>query len=116
MRKLLKFLVGPGDGDGTESLPLLSPKEALILRLLISQGEMYGLQLVSASDGELKRGTVYVTLSRMEDKGYIESRKDPNAPGDGPAKRMYHATGLGERVLRAWEGLAHALTPRTTTR
>jgi DNA-binding PadR family transcriptional regulator len=106
-KRLLQFLSRKKEGDNTapEPLPLMSPIEALIVRLLIGGGEMYGLQLVDASEGELKRGTVYVTLNRMEDKGFIESRKEPT-PGEGPARRMYKVTGHGERVLRAWEGLA----------
>jgi hypothetical protein len=46
--------------------PRLSAKESLILDLLAHRGELYGLQLVAASRGRLKRGTVYVTLGRME--------------------------------------------------
>jgi len=47
----------------------VSPKERLVLELLRHQ-ELYGLQFVAASRGRLKRGTVYVTLGRMEEKGY----------------------------------------------
>ena len=32
---------------------------------------MYGLELVTESEGALKRGTVYVTLGRLEEKGYV---------------------------------------------
>ena len=84
-------------------IPRLSPKEALILRLLIGKGEMYGLELVSDSGGNLKRGTVYVTLGRMADKGYVESRTVPQADGSGIPKRLFQATGYGARVLNAWE-------------
>jgi DNA-binding PadR family transcriptional regulator len=84
-------------------IPRLSPKEALILRLLIGKGEMYGLELVNDSGGSLKRGTVYVTLGRMADKGYVESRTVPQADGSGMPKRLFQATGYGIRVLNAWE-------------
>ena len=56
------------------AVPTLPPKEALILELLVQESELYGLQLVAASKGRLKRGTVYVTLGRMEEKGFITSR------------------------------------------
>ena len=82
----------------------LSEKEFVILNLLVGEPkqEKYGLELVSMSEGRLKRGTVYVTLSRMEDKGYIESRTEENdRPMPGLPRRLYRATGLGERVLRA---------------
>jgi len=88
-------------------VPTLSPKESLILELLVERGEMYGLQLVSSSRRRLKRGTVYVTLGRMEDKGYISSRTG-DAPPDagGLPRRMYSATPLGERVLETWTRVA----------
>ncbi|HEX8367618.1 MAG TPA: hypothetical protein VF604_03545, partial [Pyrinomonadaceae bacterium] len=56
--------------------PKLSRKEFLILEMLIGKGEMFGLEMVEASEGNLKRGTIYVTLQRMGDKGYIESREE----------------------------------------
>lgn len=84
------------------AIPRLSAKEAEVLRLLIANGEMYGLEMVQRSD-ILKRGTVYVTLSRMGDKGYVESRLEDVEPGDGPPRRLYTATGLGVRAYRAME-------------
>jgi PadR family transcriptional regulator PadR len=84
--------------------PRLSPKETLILELLVEHEEMYGLQLVAASRRRLKRGTVYVTLGRMDDKGFITSRLEP-PPDDvgGLPRPVYRATGLGRRVLAAWD-------------
>ena len=64
---------------------------------------MYGLQLVAASRRRLKRGTVYVTLGRMEDKGYITSRlEEPPADAGGLPRRLYQPTALGRRVLSMW--------------
>jgi DNA-binding PadR family transcriptional regulator len=92
--------------------PRLSPKELLILELLSQDPAMYGLQLVAASRRRLKRGTVYVTLGRMEDKGYITSRLEA-APPDvgGMPRRLYEPTALGRRVLAAWTAAAHHLVP-----
>lgn len=84
-------------------IPRLSPKEAIILQLLIAHGEMYGLELVNAAPDKIKRGTVYVTLGRMADKGYVESRTVPQDDGSGMPKRLFKATGFGARVLNAWE-------------
>ncbi|MCU0240654.1 MAG: PadR family transcriptional regulator [Pyrinomonadaceae bacterium] len=82
--------------------PKLSSKEMKALEMLIHNGEMFGLEMVEASEGELKRGTIYVTLSRMCDKGYIESREERRtAPEIGIPRRKYWATGLGERVYQA---------------
>jgi DNA-binding PadR family transcriptional regulator len=88
----------------------LPAKERLILDLLVSTGPLYGLRLVELSDGRLKRGTVYVTLARMEAKGYLESEQELPQPGAiGLPRRIYRSTGLGERVLRAWTAMAREL-------
>jgi PadR family transcriptional regulator, regulatory protein PadR len=93
-------------------LPTLPPKEALILELLLQHKEMYGLEMVTASRKRLKRGTVYVTLGRMEEKGFIQSRLEP-APSDagGLPRRVYEATSFGRRVLAAWNRMAQQLIP-----
>ena len=90
----------------------LSAKESLILELLVERDELYGLQLVAASKRKLKRGTVYVTLGRMEEKGYITSRLE-DAPPDmgGMPRRLYKTTPLGRRVLTAWTSAAAHLIP-----
>jgi PadR family transcriptional regulator PadR len=81
----------------------LPPKERLILELLTDAGPMFGLQLVERSAGALKRGTVYVTLGRMEAKGLVASEQEPPVPGAiGLPRRLYRPTPLGERMLRAW--------------
>ena len=88
----------------------LPKKERLILELLVSGGPMYGLQLVEQSAGALKRGTVYVTLGRMEAKGFVESEQEELPPGAiGLPRRVYRPTGLGERMLRAWTVFAREL-------
>ena len=93
-----------------EYIPRLPSKERLILQLLVANGPLYGLQLVERSGGALKRGTVYVTLGRLEAKGYVASEQEPQAPGAiGLPRRIYRPTGLGERVLRAWTVLAQEL-------
>jgi DNA-binding PadR family transcriptional regulator len=96
-------------------IPTLPPKEALILDLLVGEGEMYGLQLVAASKRRLKRGTVYVTLGRMEDKGFISSRFENGPPDEGGLpRRIYEPTAFGRRVLRAYAHVARRLTPELT--
>jgi PadR family transcriptional regulator len=91
-------------------IPRLPPKERLILDLLIAEGGLFGLQLVALSHGALKRGTVYVTLGRMEAKGFIRSEQEAMPPGAiGLPRRIYYPTPLGERVLRAWILLAREL-------
>lgn len=90
----------------------VSRKELLVLALLRRHDEQYGLQLVSASKGRLKRGTIYVTLGRMEDKGYITSRLEAAPPGAGGLpRRLYGATPLGHRMFAAWTSGATWLVP-----
>ena len=84
-----------------------------MLELLAAKGAMYGLQLVSGSRGRLKRGTIYVTLGRMEEKGYLTSRPDdePSETGGLP-RRLYEPTALGREVLKVWTTAALRLQPR----
>ena len=61
-------------------VPSISATEALLLDLM-GDGEKFGLELVGTSGGRVKRGSVYVTLARMEAKGFVESRQEERAPG-----------------------------------
>ncbi|MFO0550432.1 MAG: helix-turn-helix transcriptional regulator [Polyangiaceae bacterium] len=82
--------------------PTLSPKEEIILRILVDQGPLYGLEIVDASDGELKRGTVYVTLARMEDKGFLNVLAPPRGESTpGLPRPRYRISALGQRMLDA---------------
>ena len=95
-----------------DRIPSLPPKETLILQLLVEDKAMYGLELVAASRRRLKRGTVYVTLGRMEKKGYITSRLEEAPPSAGGLpRRIYEATAFGQRVLAAWDQVAARLVP-----
>ncbi len=92
--------------EAEERVPSLSGKEALVLELLLENPtkEMYGLEMVAGSRNRLKRGTVYVTLDRMEDKGYVESRQEkPRPDQSGLPRRLYRVTGYGQKVFEIWE-------------
>ena len=83
-----------------------------MLDLLRRHDDLYGLQLVAASKGRLKRGTVYVTLARMEEKGYVTSKLDAAPSGRGGLpRRLYAATPLGRRMFAAWTSGATHLVP-----
>ena len=86
------------------ALPRLSRTERAILELLAEHGELFGLQMVTLSAGRLKRGTIYVTLGRMQEKGYLESRQEPLPPGAvmGLPRRLYRPTAFAVQVLAAW--------------
>src|SRR5438128_6839939 len=96
----------------TTVIPSLPDKERLILDLLARGAELYGLELVATSRGRLKRGTVYVTLGRMEEKGYISSRLEDAPPtAGGLPRRLYKPTAFGRRVLAAWTHVVRRLAP-----
>ena len=84
----------------SDRVPTLSGKEHVILELLGRSRGMYGLELVTESAGALKRGTVYVTLGRMEEKGYITSRGEEESPAQGGLpRRVYRSTPYGRELL-----------------
>lgn len=87
----------------------LSPTEYLILDLL-QERESFGLELVERAQGALKRGTVYVTLARMQDKGYVTSRTEALPQGAiGLPRRLYRPTAYGAAVRQVWSQAARAL-------
>jgi DNA-binding PadR family transcriptional regulator len=90
-------------------LPSMSRTESIVMELLRGR-ERYGLELVDASRGVLKRGSVYVILARMEEKGFVESRQEDRAQGvSGLPRRLYRATPYGRKVHGAFAQLRAAL-------
>jgi DNA-binding PadR family transcriptional regulator len=89
----------------------LPPAERLVLELLLD-GPDFGLNLVARSGGALKRGTVYVTLGRMQRKGFITSEQEAQPAGAiGLPRRIYSITPLGARALHAWATWLRTLEP-----
>lgn len=86
---------------------LLGQKQALILTLL-RLGEfrnevLNGRELIKRARGELRQGTVYVTLDRMERGGLVVS-EHVDRDQKGPQLRVYALTDKGiERLARYWE-------------
>ena len=76
----------------------LSAKEELILDLL-GTGELYGLDLIERSGGNLRHGLVYVHLSRMENRGLLEARQVPSSDEILPPRRLYRATERGRAAF-----------------
>ena len=88
----------------------LTQLQAVILGLLQATEWMYGLELIKESGGILKRGTIYVLLDRLEDDGFIRSKKREPKPGEqGPARRVYKLTGSGARALDEYRLRAGAI-------
>lgn len=82
---------------------------------LLGARERNGLELVDASDGTLKRGSVYVLLARMEEKGFVESWQEERSPGArGLPRRLYRSTPYGREVHGAFAVLRTALALKPT--
>ena len=82
-------------------------------------GEYYGLDLCQRAG--LLTGTVYPILQRLEDRGWLESRRediDPRQVGR-PPRRLYRLTGLGAteglREIQALQATWQPLSPRAGT-
>lgn len=87
-------------------------KQRVILEILQRERrEMYGLEIVKASQGRVKRGTVYVDLDLLEDHGYVVSREEPQDPPPSLTikRRLYRLT--GKRVPEPDVGLDPNLVP-----
>jgi DNA-binding PadR family transcriptional regulator len=88
----------------------LSVVESVILDLLEGRTR-FGLELVEVSGGRLKRGSIYVTLARMEAKGFVESHQEERHPNAiGLPRRLYRATPYGLHVASAYRQLQAALS------
>ncbi len=91
------------------TIPRLAPIERLILNRL-TKGDEFALRLADRSGGALKRGTVYITLQRMECKGYVESTLEPSTVGTmGRPRRWYRTSAYGRQVLNAWKLAENAM-------
>jgi DNA-binding PadR family transcriptional regulator len=88
-----------------------TPAEMIVMRIL--QGKprgAYGLEIVAASDDTVKRGSVYVLLGRLEEKGFVRVLKTkPEAGYEGPPRPQYQLTGEGARVLAAAEAIGMSI-------
>ena len=90
--------------------------ETLILSLLTEES-MYGYQLVkemevrSSGYFQLKEGTLYPALHRMERDGLVEGRWEESP--SGRSRRYYFITAVGqerlESMLREWDLFARAV-------
>lgn len=84
---------------------LLKGSLDILLLALLEQGPLYGYQIVkevrSRSEGalELKEGTLYPALHRLEQAGLIEGYWQPRA--DGADRRYYRLTPEGITAARA---------------
>ena len=118
----------PGGSQTTLSDPIDAPmphdsfagefEQMLLLAILRLGDEAYGAKLIrelrTTADRRVSRGSVYVTLDRMEEKGWIQSAaSDPRPERGGRPRRMVQITESGVAEVRKarrafldlWSGL-----------
>lgn len=99
--------------------PLLSELEHLVLLAVLRLGEnAYAVtirdEIFNVTGLQPLRGSIYVTLDRLEKKDYLGSHMgDPTPERGGKARRYFRVTPVARRALRAsravfqkmWEGI-----------
>ncbi|GAA2720303.1 PadR family transcriptional regulator [Actinocorallia aurantiaca] len=73
----------------------------------LTDGENYGYEIAKnlseAGLGEIKGGTLYPVLNRLEEAGLVSA--EFRAAERGPGRRYYQLTPLGEQTLNEQGGL-----------
>jgi Transcriptional regulator PadR-like family. len=92
-------------------------KQRRVLDILANRGELAGLDIVRASDGEIARGSVYGFLARLERTGYVRSRVAPEIrPRNGLPGKKYAVTERGIALIgerkRRWRDASGGSVPR----
>lgn len=84
-------------------------RELVILSVLMN-GKLYGREIKTAYERRTREafpsGSLYTTLDRMEEKGYVRSHRNERERGRlGPVQRYFRLTADGRATLRrhtAW--------------
>jgi DNA-binding PadR family transcriptional regulator len=98
---------------------LLGEVEQLVLLAILRVGEgAYAVpireELERQAGVKLSRGTIYVTLDRLERKGYVRSTfADPTPEPGGKARRCFRIEREGLSALRAAQRMADRLRAGT---
>ncbi len=86
----------------------------LCLLALLASGEKYGFQILhelrDKSNGffDLKEGTLYPALRRLEERGFVQSRWQE--PGSGMPRKYYRLTDRGRTALSEALAIWDAMT------
>ncbi len=84
----------------------LSDFELIVMLVLLRLGDdAYGVpigrEIEEQTKREVKLGSVYATLERLEEKGFVASELgEPTQERGGRAKRYFHVTKQGMREVR----------------
>ena len=90
----------------TDILRLGEVEHLVLLAVLRLEGEAYAVPIRDVILEEtgigLPRGSIYITLDRLEEKGFVESWfSEPEATRGGKARRLYHIRPAGVAALKA---------------
>jgi len=98
--------------------PLGEFEQLVLLAVMRLRGEAYAVpirqEIEDRTSRSVARGALYVTLDRLEEKGYLKSwLADATAERGGRAKRFYEVKPAGAKALEyswaalrsMWEGL-----------
>lgn len=81
-----------------------TPAEMTVMRILQGRPRgAYGLEIVVASENAVKRGSVYVLLGRLSEKGFVRIVGTKSPAYEGPPRPQYALTLEGSRVMAAAE-------------
>ena len=78
----------------------------VLLAVMRLGDDAYGVPIAdtieAASGREINAGAIYITLDRLEEKGFVTSRLGESTPErGGRAKTYFKVTGQGVRTVRA---------------
>jgi PadR family transcriptional regulator PadR len=101
---------------------LLKGVLTLVLLRLLAERESYGYELVSRVHAlglvDVRDGSIYPALGRLEREGLVSSRLVPSSAG--PARKYYRLSRSGQASLaqrqRAWVDLVALVDPLLATR
>jgi DNA-binding PadR family transcriptional regulator len=88
-------------------------EELIMLAVLKSGEDAYGLsiqRMLRDAGRGLELPTIYTTLERLEDKGWVTSQLGgATAVRGGRAKRLFHVEGAGQQALKDAESARRRL-------
>lgn len=87
------------------NLPLTEPTYLILLSLAPGPRHGYAImkdvRQISRERVVLSTGTLYTSLKRLLDLGWIRRAEDPNSGQNGRGRKAYNLTLLGHRILEA---------------
>lgn len=79
----------------------LSPHARMVLAILLDAGSQWSHGYDLSQRAEVKSGTLYPLLIRLEAQGYLEAEWQQHPEGGRPPRHAYRLTGSGVQLARA---------------